>query len=220
MKLVGMVAIGAALLAGTANFGATALAQVAEPATAPAPAASAPVVPVTQTSAVPVAQAPAAPVVAAAPQGGTIRGTVKASGIPLPGVAITATNTLTGKKYATSTDIDGAFQMTVPRNGRYVVKTELTGFAAVTQEVVVNAASENGGAPMQMAEFKMDLASRVAAQQAAEAGTTTASAAGARAGLAAGGATTGAVARVGRGTQALTMQGNDDAELADARPGA
>lgn len=219
MKLVGMVAIVAALLAGTANFGAAALAQVAEPATAPAPAASAPVAPVTQTSAVPVAQAPAAPVVAAAPQGGTIRGMVKASGVPLPGVAITATNTLTGKKYATTTDIDGAFQMTVPRNGRYVVKTELTGFAAVTQEVVVNATSENGGLPMQTAEFKMDLASRVAAQQATQTGTTTASTAGVRTGLGAGGAATGAVARVGRGTQALTMQGNDDAELADASAG-
>ena len=88
-----------------------------------------------------------APVVAAEPQGGTIQGTVKASGVPLPGVAVTATNTLTGKKYATTTDINGAFQMAVPRNGRYVVKTDLTGFASVTQEVVVNASSQNGGLP-------------------------------------------------------------------------
>ena len=36
-----------------------------------------------------------APAVAA---GGTIRGTVKAGAVPLPGVAVTATNTLTGKK--------------------------------------------------------------------------------------------------------------------------
>ena len=107
-----------------------------------------------------------APVVAAEPQGGTIQGTVKASGVPLPGVAVTATNTLTGKKYATTTDINGAFQMAVPRNGRYVVKTDLTGFASVTQEVVVNASSQNGGLPTQTAEFKVDLASRVAPEPA------------------------------------------------------
>ena len=79
-----------------------------------------------QTPATPAAQGSATPA-PAAPQGGTIKGTVKAGAVPLPGVAVTATNTLTGKKYATTTDIDGDYQMEVPRNGRYVVKTELTG---------------------------------------------------------------------------------------------
>ena len=51
--------------------------------------------------------------------------------------------------------------MAVPRDGRYVVKTDLTGFASVTQEVVVNASSQNGGSPTETAEFKVDLASRV-----------------------------------------------------------
>ena len=99
------------------------------------------------TPAAPPAHIRRAPVVTAAPQGGTIKGTVKASGVPLPGVAVTATNSVTGKKYATTTEIDGAFQMAVPSNGRYVVKTDLTGFASVTQEMVVNAASQNGGLP-------------------------------------------------------------------------
>src|SRR6201996_8741636 len=45
--------------------------------------------------------------------GGTISGTVKAGAVPLPGVAVTASNTLTGKKYATTTDVNGAFAMTV-----------------------------------------------------------------------------------------------------------
>ena len=93
--------------------------------------------------------------------GGTIKGNVNAGGVPLPGVSVTATNTLTGKKYATTTDVDGKYEMAVPRNGRYVVKTELTGFASTTQEVMVNASSENGGLPLQTAQFKMDLASRV-----------------------------------------------------------
>ncbi len=140
MKRFWVVAMGAAMLAGAGDFGVMAQAQTTELAAAQAPAtadpaAQAPAAPATQAPApaaaapTPAAEAPAAqtpaasaaPVVTAAPQGGTIKGTVKASGVPLPGVAVTATNTLTGKKYATTTDIDGAFMMAVPRNGRYVV---------------------------------------------------------------------------------------------------
>ena len=86
-----VVAMGAAMLGGGA-----ACAQTADPAAQATPAAHAP--------AAPVAPAATAPTVAAAPQGGSIKGTVNASGVPLPGVAVTATNTLTGKKYATTTD--------------------------------------------------------------------------------------------------------------------
>ncbi len=204
MKRFAVLAMGAAILAGG-----VALAQTAA-----------------QTSTAPAATAPAAaPTVVAVPQGGSIKGTVNAGGVPLPGVAVTATNTLTGKKYATTTDIDGAFEMAVPKNGRYVVKTELTGFASVTQEVVVNASSENGGLPIQTAAFKMDLASRVTAEPAA---TTTVAGAtgggtpwpdrGSAGGAAAGGRTTGAstVARSGRGTQTLAVQSNDDSDTSDA----
>ncbi|MDP9051981.1 MAG: carboxypeptidase-like regulatory domain-containing protein [Acidobacteriota bacterium] len=209
MKRLAMFAIFATIA--TILAGGTMQAQGTDPAATPAPAA--------QTSAAPTSTAPA---VTAAPQGGTIKGTVSASGVPLPGVAVTAASTLTGKKYATSTDIDGNYAMSVPKNGRYVVKAELTGFAPVTQEVLVNAASENGGLPLQTAAFKMDLASRVtpaaetAGSVAASAGTTPARA---RTPAAAGGATAGAVARVGRGTQALAVQSNDDPQVADATAG-
>jgi hypothetical protein len=98
--------------------------------------------------------------------GGTITGTVKAGAIPLPGVGVTATNTLTRKKYATTTDGNGAFAMTIPRNGRYVVKAELAAFATETKEVLINAAGENGGKPAQVAEFGLQLASRVQEQEA------------------------------------------------------
>jgi hypothetical protein len=213
--------MGAAILASASGLGVTALAQAADAANAPASATSQPqpaTAPVAQTPAAAVDQAPAAapatPVIAVAPQGGTIQGTVKASGVPLPGVAVTATNTLTGKKFATTTGVDGAFQMAVPRNGRYVVKTELTGFASVTQEIVVNASSENGGLPTQTAEFKMDLASRVTTTQTANTASTTTTGT-----TSAGRAATSAVARVGRGTQALTMQGSADTDLTDASTG-
>ena len=233
--------MGAAMLVCGGDFGATACAQETGAATTQAPAAEqTPAAPVTAAPAAPSAPATAAPA-AAAPaaaeeaQGGTIRGTVKASGVPLPGVAVTATTTLTGKKFATTTDVDGIYEMEVPRNGRYVIKAELTGFAAVTQEVMINHSSENGGLPMQTAEFKMDLASRVT-----PAATTTVAVAGVRTAPAAGGATPGAartggttpstvartggttpgaVARVGRGAQQLSVQNDSGDDTADATAG-
>lgn len=93
----------------------------------------------------PAGQPVTAAVTAATAAGGTITGTVKAGTVPLPGVAVTATNTLTGKKYATTTDVNGAFAMTIPRDGRYVVKAELAAFATETKEVLINASGLNGG---------------------------------------------------------------------------
>lgn len=132
----------------------------------------------------------------AAAQGGTVRGTVKAGTIPLPGVAVTAKNTLTGKVYATATDITGAYSMAIPRNGRYVVRAELAAFASLTSEILLNAASQNGGKPDQLADFGMQLVSRVSAAEA-----TTASSASALA----------------RGLQSLSVTG--DISLADASAG-
>ncbi|MBB5339808.1 TonB-dependent receptor [Tunturiibacter gelidoferens] len=130
--------------------------------------------------------------------GGTITGTVKAGAVPLPGVAVTASNTLTGKKYATTTDVNGAFAMTVPRNGRYVVKTELAAFATETKEVLINAAGQNGGKPAQVAEFGLQLASRVQQQEERQ--------------------TAAASAGVARGLQALSVTG-DASGSADATAG-
>jgi len=136
-------------------------------------------------AAVPAATAATPQVTAqAAPQGGTIRGTVVTGtagkpGVPLPGVAITATNTLTGKKYTTATDVDGAYSMAIPRNGRYVVRAELAGFAPVTQEVVLSATDTAGAAAQGIAivvkptDFGMELSSRAAAQEAAQAASAT-----------------------------------------------
>jgi trimeric autotransporter adhesin len=131
--------------------------------------------------------------------GGTIRGTVKAGALPLPGVAVTATNTLTGKKYATTTDVSGSFGMEIPRSGRYVVKAELAAFASETKEVVINAAGTNGGSKEQVAEFGLQLASRVAQQQGRQTAAT-------------------AAAGLGRGLQSLSVSG-DGLDAADASAG-
>jgi hypothetical protein len=86
---------------------------------------------------------------------------VKAGPIPLPGVAVTATNTLTGKKYATTTDVNGAYEMTIPKTGRYVVRAELAAFGPETKEVRITADARD-----LTAEFGLQLASRVAQQTA------------------------------------------------------
>lgn len=169
------------LLAGAFAAGASAIAQ-AVPDAVPTPPL-----------AVPDAVQPAATTVAA--PAGTIRGTVMAGKTPLPGVSVTATNSLTGKKYATTTDIDGNFAMTIPMTGRYVVRAELAAFAAATSEVRITPEAAN-----QTAAFAMELASRAAATQAA-----------------AGSAVTAIAAALGRGTQALSVSG--DSSLANASAG-
>ncbi len=149
------------------------------------------------TTTAPVMPAPAAtPALATTVEasGGTITGTVKAGTVPLPGVGVTATNSLTGKKYATTTDVNGSFAMAIPRNGRYVVKAELAAFATETKEVLINAAGENGGKPEQVADFGLQLASRV--QQAEQQATATS-------------------AGVARGLQSLSVTA-DGSEAADA----
>ena len=100
-----------------------------------------------------------------------ITGVVKSGKTPLPGVTVTAANTLTGKKMSTATGLDGAFAIKGVPRGRYVVKIEFMGFAALTQEVVLNA--EN---PAGKVEAELVLASRRQEEQANRAsGATTAS---------------------------------------------
>ncbi|MFZ0662942.1 MAG: TonB-dependent receptor [Acidobacteriaceae bacterium] len=92
--------------------------------------------------------------------GGVIHGTVKSGAIPLPGVSVTATNTLTGKKYSAATTATGAYSMAIPQNGRYVVRTELAAFAVVTQEALLNATSRD-----RQVDFTLVLASRAQQQE-------------------------------------------------------
>jgi hypothetical protein len=87
---------------------------------------------------------------------------VKSGNISLPGVTVTAQNTLTGKRFSTTTDINGAWSMSIPQNGRYVIRTQFAAFAPGSQEAVLNAASHD-----QTVTFALELASR-AAQQARE----------------------------------------------------
>jgi hypothetical protein len=92
--------------------------------------------------------------------GGTIHGTVKDGNIPLPGVSVTASNSLTGKKYSTTTDVTGSYSLVIPQNGRFVLKTDLSAFAPVTKEALLNATAHD-----QAVDFTVMLASRAAEQE-------------------------------------------------------
>ena len=92
--------------------------------------------------------------------GGTLHGVVKSGKIPLPGVTVTAQNTLTGKRYATTTDINGQWSMTIPQDGRYVIRTEFAAFAPVSQEAVLNTTGRD-----RTVDFELILASRAAEQE-------------------------------------------------------
>jgi len=79
-----------------------------------------------------------------------ISGSVHSGKTPLPGVALTASNTLTGKKYATATISDGTFVLPGLPRGRYVLRADFMGFAPLTQEVVLNPENPSGKADLEL----------------------------------------------------------------------
>jgi hypothetical protein len=103
----------------------------------PAPAQSAPAAPQTNETPPP-------------PATYQITGSVHSGKTPLPGVTLTASNTLTGKKYTGATISDGNFVLNGLPRGRYVLRAEFMGFAAQTQEVVLNPENPSGKADLEL----------------------------------------------------------------------
>ena len=94
--------------------------------------------------------APAQSTPAAPPTTYQITGSVHSGKTPLPGVTLTASNTLTGKKYSTATISDGTFLITGLPRGRYVLRAEFMGFGVQTQEVVLNPENPSGKADLEL----------------------------------------------------------------------
>lgn len=128
------------------------------PASPPSPSAAPPQAPATTPA---QEQAAAAPTPPAPPATYQVSGVVKSGKTPLPGVTVTAANTLTGKKISVATAPDGSFTIKNLPRGRYVVKIEFMGFATSTQEVVLNPNSPSG-----KVEPELVLASRQQEEQA------------------------------------------------------
>jgi hypothetical protein len=79
-----------------------------------------------------------------APVSFEISGIVRAGKTPLPGVTVTASNSLTGKKFIAATAANGTYMFAGLPRGRYVVRVEFMGFAAQTQEVVLKPETPTG----------------------------------------------------------------------------
>lgn len=90
---------------------------------------------------------------------GVIQGIVQSGGTPIPGVAVTATNSMSGEKVTTSTDPNGQYQLKVAGTGTYSIEAAMAGFAPATKPVELQA-----GAPARL-DLELTLASR--SQQAA-----------------------------------------------------
>jgi hypothetical protein len=73
-----------------------------------------------------------------------ITGTARSGKTSLPGATVTASNTLTGKKYSAVTDAEGKFIFSGIVRGRYVLRIEFMGFSLFTQEIVLNPANPSG----------------------------------------------------------------------------
>jgi len=96
--------------------------------------------------------------------GGRLHGVVRSGNIPLPGVTITAQNTLTGKRYSTITDITGSWSLEIPEDGRYVIRTEFAAFARESQEALLNQTGRD-----RTVNFQLILASRAVEEEQREA---------------------------------------------------
>jgi trimeric autotransporter adhesin len=104
-----------------------------------------------QAQRVPAAREPAAP----EPAGGKLYGVVRSGNIPLPGVTVTAQNALTGKRFQTTTGMNGSWSLAVPPDGLYVIRARFAAFAPGVQKAALSAASHD-----QTVNFELVLASR------------------------------------------------------------
>ncbi len=92
-----------------------------------------------------------------APSAGfSVHGVIRSGSTKLPGVSVTATHSLTGRKVITSTDVDGSFRLELPSKGRWVLRAEFSAFAVQTAELVLTPAQ-----PEAMHDFELVLLSRV-----------------------------------------------------------
>jgi hypothetical protein len=139
--------------------------------------------------------------------GFAIRGVIHSGSTMLPGVSVTASHSLTGRKVLTSTDVDGSFRLDLPSKGRWVLRAEFSGFALQTAELMLTPEH-----PEATHDFEMVLLSRVPKTANPEGGETSDDVTGLP-----------MVSRspegAGRGAQTLTVKADDAALAQSAMPG-
>ncbi len=70
-----------------------------------------------------------------------ITGVVKSGSTPIPGATVTATNSSTEEKTATSTDMNGTYALRVSGPGKYQLRVEMPAFAPSAREIILGEAS-------------------------------------------------------------------------------
>ncbi|HUO60147.1 MAG TPA: TonB-dependent receptor [Candidatus Acidoferrales bacterium] len=85
----------------------------------------------------------------------SIHGLIKSGTTPMPGVTVTASHSLTGKKVITSTDADGSYSLVLPGKGKWVLRVEFPAFQVQTAEVVLTPTAPDG-----KSDFSLILLSR------------------------------------------------------------
>ncbi len=111
------------------------------------------------------AAAPLRPAIAQAPPdqtvtGGKLHGVVKSGNYSVAGRDGDGAEHADRQALLHHTDITGAWSLTIPQNGRYVIRTQFAAFAQGAQEAVLNADQ-----PRPDSEFRLILASRAAQQE-------------------------------------------------------
>lgn len=75
-------------------------------------------------------------------QEAVIHGTVKIGTLPLQSVRVTASDARTGKQVTTTTDGNGAYSLTLPRDERFLIRAERFGYALSSTEFLLNTATK------------------------------------------------------------------------------
>ncbi len=75
--------------------------------------------------------------------------------MPIPGAGVSATEVATKLQIGTSTDVEGSYSLRIPTDGRYMVRVEMSAFAASSQEALSDAVH-----PDVQANFELILLSR------------------------------------------------------------
>jgi hypothetical protein len=93
-----------------------------------------------------------------------VHGVVKSGNMPIPGAAVSATNSATKEQVNTWTDVDGSYRLRIPSDGHYTIRVQMSAFAANSQEVVFDATHQLSQESPQ-ANFELLLLSRAHQEQ-------------------------------------------------------
>src|SRR5262249_19822637 len=84
-----------------------------------------------------------------------IQGIVQSQQTPIPGASVSATNSDSGEKVTTVTDVNGQYSLTVTPGGKYTVETTMAAFASSTKDADLTDTSS----PVRL-DFELNLRSR------------------------------------------------------------